>query len=410
MSTNRISGPTSPDPERNQTSKANREEKQRVEKVREVDPDEQAKNRPNKFRMMMDDTDDNGIVPPRNPSPFEPSFYQSEADTTAMPAADQGAIPGPSSSPPPNVNLGGPSMAIDGDDLPQSDTFWNDVGLPDQPKEAPPFQQNAQGKPEEKPAKGKAKAEHSPFGPPGKVAKDASKRSESERDEKLNPSGRYWTPEQPIEGGKVSSPSKKGDEPTKKSRASTVRQEDPDLISPQGYREAETSASSGGKEHKKNDKDKTIDVVNPSSQTLPPDIQPYAMAATTVATRYLSPDILPLFFQMVGSIMIMTSGGGISRTEVTLNAPGFANSKFYGSTIEIIKYSTAPDSLNIRLTGSNEAVTKFNENIPSLMAAFQGGKFNFRIGRLEASYSGDRPLVRRKGKAKDTDSDSTGEQ
>jgi hypothetical protein len=98
---------------------------------------------------------------------------------------------------------------------------------------------------------------------------------------------------------------------------------------------------------------------------------------------------------MVGTILVMTNQG-ISTTEILLNNPAFAGSKFFGASIEIIKYSSAPDSLNIRLSGSNEAVTAFNQSIPGLMAAFQTGGFQFRIGRIEATYAIDRPAFHRK--------------
>jgi hypothetical protein len=99
---------------------------------------------------------------------------------------------------------------------------------------------------------------------------------------------------------------------------------------------------------------------------------------------------------MVGTIFIMTTQG-ISTTEIHLNNPAFAGSKFFGASIEIIKYSSAPDSLNIRLNGSNEAVvTAFNQNIPGLLAAFQTGRFRFRIGRIDAGYAAERPVLHRK--------------
>lgn len=89
---------------------------------------------------------------------------------------------------------------------------------------------------------------------------------------------------------------------------------------------------------------------------------------------------------------------GISKTEITLNSPAFARSKFFGAKIELTRYSTAPDSFNIRLTGSQEAVTAFRQNIPQLTAALQKGNFDFRVGRLEAHYSAEKPVFHRKEK------------
>ena len=97
---------------------------------------------------------------------------------------------------------------------------------------------------------------------------------------------------------------------------------------------------------------------------------------------------------MIGTITAMVSPRGDSRTDFVLNAPSFANSKFYGATISIERFATAPYQLNIRLTGSNAAVTQFNQNIPNLLAAFQNKNFAFTINRIEAVY--EKPLFRRK--------------
>ncbi len=131
-----------------------------------------------------------------------------------------------------------------------------------------------------------------------------------------------------------------------------------------------------------------------------PDIQPAVQAAATQAASYLNPDTMALFQQMVGTIYVMNSRPGVSTTEVLLNSPAFAGSKFFGSTITIEKYATAPNALNIRLTGSTEAVNAFNQNLSSLVAAFEHSKFQFTV-RIETAYKidkVDRPVFQRKGK------------
>jgi hypothetical protein len=98
----------------------------------------------------------------------------------------------------------------------------------------------------------------------------------------------------------------------------------------------------------------------------------------------------------VGTIFIAQREPGVTRTEIVLNSPSFANSRFFGATVALEKFSTAPDAFNIELSGSREAVQAFQAQLPSLQAAFQNGSFNFRINRLEAVYSADRPVFRRK--------------
>ncbi len=140
-------------------------------------------------------------------------------------------------------------------------------------------------------------------------------------------------------------------------------------------------------------------IAAPSLSPLLPEAIPVAQAAATTAAPYLSFDTLRIYFHMIGTIVAMTSPSGDSHTEFILNAPSFANSKFYGATIAIERFSTAPYSLNIRLTGSPEAVTAFNQNIPNLLAAFQRGNFSFGINRIEAAY--EKPLFRRKETPRD---------
>ncbi len=136
---------------------------------------------------------------------------------------------------------------------------------------------------------------------------------------------------------------------------------------------------------------------------LPTQVQPSAAQAVNQAAPYLSPQTAALFYQMVGTILIMTTPPGISRTEVLLDSPAFRGSVFYGSTITIEKYATAPDQLNIRLTGNPQAVNLFNQNMPSLMQAFQSGSFAFRVNRIDTEHAPARPLFHRKGPASGKD-------
>ncbi|HAB99212.1 MAG TPA: hypothetical protein DCE71_05270, partial [Parachlamydiales bacterium] len=132
----------------------------------------------------------------------------------------------------------------------------------------------------------------------------------------------------------------------------------------------------------------------------PTDVQPAVHAAATQAASYLSPDTMALFQQMVGTIYVMNSRPGVSTTEVSLNSPAIDGSKYNVATITIEKYATAPNALNIRLSGSTDAVNAFNQNLSSLAAAFEHSKLQFTV-RLETAYKidkVDRPVFQRKGK------------
>ena len=134
---------------------------------------------------------------------------------------------------------------------------------------------------------------------------------------------------------------------------------------------------------------------------LPPNCQRVAEIVQTASTPFLNSQTAALYYQMVGTIVYMASAQtGISVTEVMLNTPAFQNSVFFNTTIRIERYATAPDSFNIRLTGTPEAVKVFNSNVENLTnaftAAYEDRRVSFRVGRLETSLAPERHIIRRK--------------
>jgi hypothetical protein len=126
---------------------------------------------------------------------------------------------------------------------------------------------------------------------------------------------------------------------------------------------------------------------------LSPAVQSQAEILSAKIASNLNLEIVPLLEHMIGA-MIQFTNKGISTTEIILNNAKFANSRFYNSRITFEKYATAPNSYNIKLTGSQEAVTIFNENIEGLYKNLKAADLDFEIGQLRAEY--ERPLFRRK--------------
>lgn len=434
--------------------------KGRVEKVREVDPDEQARQR-KKFRMMMGDEDtlEGGPSGPEGvPTPFDlfSSFTPDKEGAPSNPVVGNVAesptprssygdvqdavVASPPYSPPPPVTLTNSEPEEEEEPttgaLPRSGRFWDDVNLPsDQPLKPQKYEETAASaaripgegkpgakKPREMPGAAagkkemllpegarieKEKKELSPFGPPGKPIHGAKKteepakkgkglpspfeeagkvsaRKEKAKEEEPAPAARYFAPEEVR--GKEKKPSEK--ERARKQEDLTTRE--PDIVP---FRFEEQERGGGGQRGQER---KIVEIEAPSLPLLPTHVHPMAFAAASTATPYLSPQTVSLFFQMVGQIYVMTAPPGVSETQIVLNSPSYAESKFYGATITIEKYATAPDSFNIRLTGNDAAVASFRENIPSLLTAFQNSNLPFRIGRVEAVYSMERPVFRRK--------------
>ncbi len=133
----------------------------------------------------------------------------------------------------------------------------------------------------------------------------------------------------------------------------------------------------------------------PTIQELPPAVMTEASATASAVAPYVQPESLPLFERMVGTIIQMRTQH-IETCEVLLTAAAFVGSKYYGTKIIFEKYATAPDSFNIHLIGSDEAVVLFNEHLEGLMQAFQSAHLPIKIGRLWAEHETERPLFKRK--------------
>jgi hypothetical protein len=122
----------------------------------------------------------------------------------------------------------------------------------------------------------------------------------------------------------------------------------------------------------------------------------------------MNPQVQDIFDRMVG-VMTVMQASGMTETTITLNAPQFASSVFFGTQIIIQEFSTAPQAYNIQINGSAQAVALFQGNAEDLMAAFQSGNYNFRVNRLEMGYLTERPLFKRKEKASGDKQDQKGD-
>lgn len=137
-----------------------------------------------------------------------------------------------------------------------------------------------------------------------------------------------------------------------------------------------------------------------SIQDLPAPVKTVSSQMTESAKPYLrTGEIRELFRQMVGTIVVMSTPKGDSKTQIILNADNFKSPLFHGMTITIERFSTNPYSFNIRLSGTPQAINVVNDNIEGLRSTFERNKDRFHVARLDTSYSAEKPLFHRKGKA-----------
>lgn len=445
MTSDPVKGPSPSDPMKGsnetKTSSSPHRKIEKVEKVGEVDPEQQSRAR--KFRSMVDDEGPEESANSQYPSPIDLFSTDDTTKTSSKPSfsSDKPAapIPNPSYSPPPAAALGA-EKEEEAPPLPRSNNFWADVDEPalQEPSKQPALTENPPSF--KKKENGKKQQEEfipsSNLGIP--IKKEISpyeliREKEKQPNKKIPKTGEIPLPSTPKSVPPETQPVKESALPTSryldKEEKETVispipteekktfdsrrpvenkKSNPPDQIYPQLPQDENIAWAPANPFESKNNNEKkkeetAIEVQPPSAQILPVDTIPIATAATAAAMPYLKPETMSLFYQMVGTIHVMTSTPGVSRTEIVLNAASYTQSKFYGASIIIEKYASAPDSFNIRLTGSNEAVTAFNQNIPNLMTAFQKGNFSFGIGRIEAEYKDEKPIFRRKERREEND-------
>lgn len=392
MSSGRVGGSNPADPGKGPDARMDEHRRvEKIEKVRSVDETENERTR-KRFRSHMDDEEMGASE--RTPGPFESGFYDWN---TASPLEDleNNAVPDPSYSPPPDATIV-PEEHEEHSPLPKSHKFWGSVDNSDEAKGSPKFKETKKSASHGKETFGKKqktskKEEESIFGPPGKAV--LQKKEEMEK-AKMKASLKEKK-QIPLQGA-ASSEKWKEAAPIKKEVSPKEKKEKEEAILLTGEMKERHWKESGEDKKQGGKKFRSFEIEPASLTPLPSSVAPLAQEAAFMAAPSLTPQTASLFFQMVGTIYVMCGPKGVSRTEILLNAPSLANSKFFGATISITKYATAPDSLNILLTGNNEAVAAFNKNIPNLYAAFQNGNFNFRIGRISAEYTTEKPIFRRK--------------
>ncbi|MBX9744165.1 MAG: hypothetical protein K2X08_03020 [Chlamydiales bacterium] len=451
-----------------------REEMQKIEKVREVDPDEQSRKRQDQLAYELDKNKSEMISTKSSsllPSPLDVNFYkaekeakQSRADSSkrsVRSSADYSSstpVPSPAYSPAPTVQAGSPSpKQTSGQPLPNSPIFWQTTDLstndiepeqnfsqtsPPQIKTTTSVQNNEapdeddrdeyvyqpEASPDTRITTGKhpSSRKSSPANPETHSELGKEKKTTSLGEEKP---GTHKTSEMELpKSSSVTSPkaeqaptttpaptlAPQGEEESILGAPSTMPMTTRESALSQKSEEKTTAVRSTGekfapisslKDQTAKDQDKgegqnkksPAEAIPAVVSQFAPDIQGFIQSAASALPSYASHETAALWQHMVGSIYVATSRPGISTTTVTLDSAAFTGSKFFGSTITIDKYATAPNALNISLSGSPEAVSAFNQNLPTLSAAFKQGNFPFTV-QLKTSYRTDKPVFHRKEK------------
>lgn len=163
-----------------------------------------------------------------------------------------------------------------------------------------------------------------------------------------------------------------------------------------GLDEGEMGMMGEGKKEKKDDFPFVdAEALSAALPTMEQPLPPITPPADVPAYSKLSPEIYEMFEKMVGTIIIQNHSG-ITSTTVTLNMP---HSVFDGAQIIFDRYSTAPNSFNVQLIGTSQAVNIFTANMADLAAAFKQGEHAFEVNLLKPALAEKKPLIRRKSSA-----------
>jgi len=139
-----------------------------------------------------------------------------------------------------------------------------------------------------------------------------------------------------------------------------------------------------------------VETQSPGTQAGITPVQPEAAPSPLAAPfAHLPPQIAQIFERMVGVMTVMNESG-ITETTINLDNPQYANSVFYGAQITISEFSTAPKEFNIELTGNQQALNLMEANAEELVAAFQAGKYNFKVNRIDLSQQRPTGEVKRR--------------
>lgn len=171
------------------------------------------------------------------------------------------------------------------------------------------------------------------------------------------------------------------------------------------------------KEQKIQEVDNTQSALMTPQEIQAPINQPPQAPEPAAPASYLSPEVHELFQTMIGLVMvkqITNEGGPATEMEISLNNPEYQKSKFFGLTIKITEFKSAPGSYNIELMGSGDQTKILQEQSRKLISALNDNRYSlpFTVNRLDVSLRKDDKefLFKRKESVKGDSNDASDQQ
>jgi len=117
-------------------------------------------------------------------------------------------------------------------------------------------------------------------------------------------------------------------------------------------------------------------------------------------------EIESLAEKMISSMQVLCSSGD-TETSLFLNNP---SSLFFGTTVTIREFSTAPKAFNIEIRAASEVLAILNAGKQVLLSNLEKSEYAFSVYRIEThlQQSDERPLFHRKEMQDDHEQDLSG--
>ncbi len=115
-------------------------------------------------------------------------------------------------------------------------------------------------------------------------------------------------------------------------------------------------------------------------------------------------ECLKIFDKLCSEMLVMDAESCITTTFV-LETESFARSPFYGATVTIEEYSTAPKVFNVSITAQESAITLIETQMTGFFELLETRNFSFAIHKIDTHLSTD-SWYKEKEREQDRDQDN----
>ncbi len=146
------------------------------------------------------------------------------------------------------------------------------------------------------------------------------------------------------------------------------------------------------------------DLIEEDEPTCEP-LSPFIFSAPSEASL---PDALAPVYELLIDHLEMLTANGDTDTVITLDAPAFKNSPFYGTKITIREFSTAPKVFNVEIATTATALNLLHAHRHTLQHALNAPQHPFSVHLVQCElHTTKRPLFHRKSPVEQGEEESS---